>query len=64
MGRYQKLHMTQRSSEVASQGSCRSKLQDDDSSMNQEVLMMTKSPKEWFQNWVNKFKIKINFKIH
>jgi len=38
--------MTQRSSEVASQGSCRSKLQDDDSSMNQEVLMMTKSPKE------------------
>ena len=23
-----------------------------------------KKPKEWFQDWVNKFKIKINFKFH
>ena len=43
---------------------CRSKFHDNDSSMNQLVLMMTKSPKEWFQDWVNKFKIKINFKFH
>ena len=49
---------------IKKEGDCRSKLHDDDSSMNQEVLMMTKCPKEWFQDWVNKFKIKINFKIH
>ena len=39
--------------------SCRSKLHDDESSMNQVVLMRTKGSKEWFQDWVNKFRIKI-----
>jgi len=50
--------------EILSVASCGSKFHDDDSSMNQVVLMMTKSPKEWFLDWINKFKIKINFKIH
>jgi len=41
----------------------RSKFHDDDSSMNQVVLMMTKSPTEWFQDWVNKFKIKTKSRL-
>jgi len=35
-----------------------------DSSSFDDVEDDDKTPKEWFQDWVNKFKIKINFKFH